>query len=207
LILALPAFSQIDFGLKAGVPFTDAFDVARGARNYRDVTKRFTLGPTVDLRLPFGLGVEFDALYKRYGYDFEGSGSGTVPSVVAGNTRANSWEFPLLLKYRAPGILARPFVSGGVTFHRLTDVKQFVSETFALATGGAVERETSDPPELRDKFRKGFVIGSGLEIRAPLVRVSPEIRYTRWGSDSFLDALNLLRSSRNQAEFLVGFTF
>lgn len=34
----------------------------------------------------------------------------------------------------------------------------------------------------------GFVIGRGLEVHAPYVRVSPEVRYTNWGSPHFLSS-------------------
>jgi hypothetical protein len=38
--------------------------------------------------------------------------------------------------------------------------------------------------------------------------VTPELRYTRWGGDSFSQSLlNLLPLSRNEASFLVGVTF
>jgi hypothetical protein len=41
----------------------------------------------------------------------------------------------------------------------------------------------------------------------PFVKLSPEIRYTRWGSVNISDLSNVLRSNPNQAEFLVGLTF
>ncbi len=206
LLLGFPAFGQFVFGVKGGVPLSDAFDIARApspAREFSSATRRYTIGPTAELRLPFGLGVEFDALYKRLGYTSSGS---TASLTFHSETTANSWEFPLLVKYRAPGVLARPFLLGGVSFHRLSDVKQFTVETFQTVTGDRTST-TSDPEELRDKSDQGFVLGAGLELRPPVIRISPEIRYTRWGSENFLDALNILRSNKNQWEFLIGLTF
>ncbi len=196
-LVILPAFPQkLDFGLKTGVPLTDAFKHGLAAplspRTYTSDTRRYTFGPTVELRLPLGIGIEFDALYKRLGYD-----SSILSPAATAETRANSWEFPLLVKFRSPGILFRPFVDGGFSFRTLTGVKQFVT---GLAGGNT-------PPELRDKNSKGYVIGAGFEIGPPFVKFSPEFRFTRWGSENFRDTLNLLRTNQNQADFLIGITF
>jgi len=51
------------------------------------------------------------------------------------------------------------------------------------------------------------VMGVGLDIKALLIHVSPEVRYTRWGAQHFVDPNGLLHSNLNQAEFLVGITF
>ena len=53
----------------------------------------------------------------------------------------------------------------------------------------------------------GFVIGGGAQIRVPVVRISPEILYTRWSNENFSSADRDLASSRNQLEILVGVTF
>jgi hypothetical protein len=59
-------------------------------------------------------------------------------------------------------------------------------------------------------------MGGGVEIHLLLVRISPEIRYTRWGTQQFNGIFpagvasgiaGSLTSNQNQAEFLVGFTF
>jgi hypothetical protein len=49
------------------------------------------------------------------------------------------------------------------------------------------------------------VIGGGVKIHALFLRISPEIRYTRWTSPHF--SSYLLNSNQNQAEFLLGITF
>jgi hypothetical protein len=54
---------------------------------------------------------------------------------------------------------------------------------------------------------KGAVLGAGLEFNLHLVRVSPEIRYTRWGATNLADFGGVLRSNKNQAEVLIGLTF
>ena len=198
-VIATPVFPQsLDFGFKAGVPLTDAFKHGITAplspSTYRSDTRRYTLGPTVELRLPFGLGIEFDALYKRLGFESE---LVETSEGILTETRANSWEFPLLLKLRTPGIIFRPYLDGGISFRSLTGVKQFVTGLTGSGT----------PPELRDKHTRGFVLGAGFEVSAPFVKISPEFRYTRWAGENFRDTLNLLRTNQNQADFLIGITF
>ena len=52
------------------------------------------------------------------------------------------------------------------------------------------------------------MIGGGLEIRALFLRISPEFRFTRWGTANFREGIsNLLETNRNQGQFLVGFHF
>lgn len=192
LIAAAPLFAQtLQFGVKAGIPVTDFFDTATsGQISYSSLTRRYTVGPTAELRLPFGLGIEVDALYKRFEYEHTEDGA-------TSGARGNFWEFPLLLKVRAPGALARPYLAGGFSFRTIQGLTEFGVD---LLPGG-------DPPELRDNSTRGVVVAGGLEIRAPFVRISPEARYTRWGSRAFDSNNGLLESNRNQFEFLVGITF
>src|SRR5438132_7412698 len=73
----------VSIGLVAGVPLTEAFETAAfdsglvaGVRtqiNYASRAKRYTVGPAVEVSLPFGLALEFDALYKRLDYNFSSS--------------------------------------------------------------------------------------------------------------------------------------
>lgn len=207
LLAASPAYSQaLSVGLKAGVPLTEAFDTVSDVANrrYFEDRKRYTIGPMVELRLPFGLGIEFNALYKRLAY---GSVAGPdAHGTVTADTKANSWEFPLLLKLRSPGILVRPYVAGGVNFRSLSGLKQFVTADLPGAAGVRTE-ERDRPAELQEKFSKGVVGAGGLELKVPFIRIAPELRYTRWVDRSFRDALNIFKSSQNQFEFLVGFTF
>lgn len=203
------AFPQVfSFGVKAGVPATDAFHTGAGGPaferlSYFASTRRYTVGPTVELHLPFRLSVEFDALYKRVGFNKNQSGIDTLAQAA---TTANSWEFPLLAKYRLTGGPIRPYIDGGVSFDHLSGVTQFTRLTVFPSH---VTTSTGTSPELMNSFREGGVIGGGLELHLGILRLSPEIRYTRWGQDSFRDLADgsLLRSSPNQAEFLLGITF
>ena len=78
LLLTWPVSAQsLSFGVKGGVPLTDAFSTSRGDRvSYASVTHRYTVGPTAEIGLPlYGLSLEMDALYRRIGWN--GSGMAT----------------------------------------------------------------------------------------------------------------------------------
>jgi hypothetical protein len=195
----------IGVGIKVGLPLTEAFNTGSSpATSYFSDTKRYIIGPQIELRLPAGLSIELDALYTKLNFSSVGGVAGSVVNAV---TDADAWEFPLLLKYKFGGANAiaasvRPFVATGAAYRRLTGIGQ-VRE---FITGSS--QSTSNPEELRKKDGTGFVIGGGLEIRALFLRISPEFRFTRWGTANFREGIgNLLETNRNQGQFLVGFHF
>jgi opacity protein-like surface antigen len=196
---SVAAFAQpISVGVKGGVPLTDFLDtVSSGNVLVRSKTQRYIVGPTVELRLPAGFGVEFDALYRHFNYSATTSLANAVTSI---DTTANAWEFPLLLKKRFASGPVRPFVSAGVTWNKISGVSQSIRSSVGLTTA----------PELSNDVATGFVAGAGLDMRLLILRITPEIRYTRWGSNSFRSIFppgGSLNSNQNQAEFLVGFSF
>jgi hypothetical protein len=195
------AFPQFSAGLKAGVPLTDFFDTVRSPNfGFNAQTKRYVIGPMIELRLPGGLGVEFNALYRRFNYEADPA----VDPITALRTTGNAWEFPLLAKYRFPFPVVRPYLAGGVAWNSLSGLRQSVTRVVA---GQPTTTTTDDPEELRQRTTTGIVLGAGLEIGAVVLRISPEVRYTRWGAEQIRDPAGAIRWNRNQAEFLVGFTF
>lgn len=172
-VLATPVWAQgISLGVRGGVPVSDAFEAVPGALSFRNIPHRWTAGPTVEVRLPLSLAVTFDALYSRVEYEREDG---------SGRDSGGQWDFPLMLRYRAGVGPVRPFLAGGGSFNKLTDI------TAPTSTAA------------------GLVLGAGVEVKIPFIRITPEVRYTR----RFDDAVNLdgLRSNRNQFVFLTGITF
>lgn len=203
LLTSTVAFSEIvSFGVKGGVPLTDAFKISGGSTFFSD-KQPYTIGPVLELNLPFRLSVEFDALYKplEYGSNVE-SISPDGRTLTSMRTTGSSWQFPLLLKYRLTGGLLRPYLGAGFAFHRLSGLKQLTGRA-----GDPSPVESSEPRELIDSSGMGAVLGGGLELRVPFIRLSSEIRYTRWGSMNFRSVAGDFRSHANQAEFLLGITF
>jgi opacity protein-like surface antigen len=193
ILLAFPLAATADplaFGVKGGVPMTDLFKIIDSG-TYSADRQPYTLGPMVEVHLPFRISVEFDALYKTFEYRARLEQSEVV-------TTGNSWEFPVLLKYRFYDGPVKPYIGAGLAWKRFGGFKR------ALLGGGSPG--TDDPPELRDSSGGGAVLAGGLELKFLFVRVSPEIRYTRWGSTNFVDVAKMA-SRVNQAEFLVGITF
>jgi opacity protein-like surface antigen len=199
---AVAAFPQsIGFGLKGGMPFTDFTNaVSSGTINWTDNTRNYIVGPTIELRLPFGLAIEADALYRRFNYNqYIGGTTGTTHVSTSGN----AWEFPLLAKYRFKVPIARPFIAGGLAWDTLSGLTQSVRN--AVASTGVIS--SSHPNELNQTTTTGFVLAGGVDVKLLFLHIAPEIRYTRWGAKHFLDPNGGLNSNQNQAEFLLGITF
>jgi len=204
LLAGLLACAQpFSFGLKGGMPLTGLVSTVQNAENFHSDTNRYIIGPTVELRLPFGFGVELDALYRHLNY---ASSANLVDVVSNSRTSAGDWEFPLVAKYRIPSKLVRPYVDAGIAWDTLMGLSQSVTNTL-IPSGLSTSSSTSSPPELHTSTTEGFVIGAGLDVHLLLIHVSPELRYTRWGAQHFLSPNGGLNSNQNQAEFLVGITF
>ena len=168
---------------------------------FNSTTNRYIVGPTAELHLPFGLGVEFDILYRRFDYQ----GSGTLAGIVTSSSATgNAWEFPLLAKYRLPTKMVHPYVDAGVAWDTLSGLTQTITNT---VTNHTTTTTTSTPAELNTTATRGFVMGAGLSVKVLVIHVSPEIRFTRWGAQHFIDPNGLLHSNLNQGEFLLGITF
>lgn len=174
---SLFAADHLSVGLRAGLPLGDAFESATSGQFKLTGHNRFLIGPTVELRLPAGFGVSFDILYRRYNFE-------TVSSTGTTNNGSGQWEFPLMLRYRFPGVIVRPFVGGGPTFQKLTGITTPKSSTAGLA------------------------LGAGLDIKVPFFHITPELRYTRRFSDVGAGTLSqVLKANGGQFDFVVGFTF
>lgn len=166
LLAAAPLSAQLHFGLKGGAALNDLVDASG---NIESRFRRWTLGPMAELDLPLGLGAEFNALYRSTGYR------------AAEDNTAYNWEFPVLVKYRFPGVGIRPYVGAGWSFRHIGDIPRFAAGS------------------------QGFVVSGGVRINAVLFKLSPEIRYTRWGSGS--PGPLSVRSGQNQIEGLIGLFF
>ncbi len=192
LLLCLVAGSaqaqKFVWGAKIGAPATSVLTAGGG---YSASTTPFTIGPTGELLLPFGVGLEADFLYKRFTFQRPALGAATA------GVNGNSWEIPLLLKVRPPGgVIVHPYFDGGFSFRTLQGLSQFGS---AAVSG--------DPAELRNNSSRGLVLGAGFELRIPFVRLSPELRFTHWGSKAFQSTDGSLASRQNQLDVLLGVTF
>lgn len=205
ILAAISSVGQpVSIGVKAGVPITDAFETLRGNPSaYSTNTKRYLIGPTVQFNFGSHFALEGDLLYKRLGYQYDLASTGQ--SVYA-KTVANSWEVPVLGKFMILPGPVRPFVSAGGAFRHISGIDQFRNTVNAGLNPVGVRINSATEFNRRNDI--GAVFGGGVEFKIGRVRVTPELRYTRWGSESFRDPINLLlRTNRNQGDFILGFTF
>ena len=207
---ALASAQIVSVGVKGGVPATNALaGYYSSATNILD-TGRWTVGPTIEFRLPFGFSVEADALYRGYrqqssfaGNEFIPPGISMIPVipafVVSSQSNTKVWDFPLLLKYRIGSHRFRPFVDAGYTFsHRTSD---FISFSSCLSSQAVCQAST--PVFGNGTFRSSFsensggpTGGVGVEYRYGRIKVAPEVRYT-----------HLSNPSANIVTVMVGVTF
>ncbi|HEX4230185.1 MAG TPA: outer membrane beta-barrel protein [Bryobacteraceae bacterium] len=186
LLFSTACFAQfpLSFGIKGGVPLTDSFKYS-GPGNSVIVTspsKDYVIGPMAELRLPFHLAIEADALYRPLSVTQNQVKVGQAAPSYSGDF--GSWEFPIVAKYRFGWPVVKPYVEAGPSF-----------------------RATSAQP-LSRLATDGVALGVGVDFHLLLVHVEPEFRYTHWASDSApTAAAAYINSKQNQVEFLVGLTF
>src|SRR6516164_6620487 len=210
IAVASTAFAQpFSVGVKAGLPLRGFFHVVNtGTFGYFSTTNRYIVGPMAEFRLPFGLGVEFDALYRHLQFTRIDTG---VTLLIHSLTESGAWEFPLLAKYRFPTKVVRPYVEAGVTWDTLSGVSQTTTVTI-VSTQTQTSSNTSSPAELHKNTVSGSVVGGGVDIHALILHISPEVSYTVWGDPHFRFLPSptgsiWIESNQHQVEFLVGITF
>jgi hypothetical protein len=203
----------ISFGVKGGVPITAAFDANSFftidfGEGSSSATRRYIVGPEIELRLPHGFGFELDALYNRLGFADVSKSIGVVFTFT--QTSANSWTFPLMAKYRLPSIHGlHTFVNAGPSFRTVSGVSMSTTTVLEFGSGqvtGPIHH--SSDPHLDSRSHAGIAAGFGAKFRAGLLNLSPEIRYSRWRTDGPNGSCcNELSSNPNQVDFLFGITF
>jgi|SRR5579871_1882860 len=191
---------QFGFGVTGGVRTTD--DITGQASSE---SRRYTIGPTVELGLPLGFGVEVDALYRRFGYT---SSASFLGGYFTDRERANSWEFPILVKHRLPGIVVHPFAEIGYAPRVMSGSGTSDATLINLQTSAATH--TNSHSSTHYDSSHGVVIGAGIEMRLAKLHLSPEIRYTRWSNtpvNAFGSQGYFLQSTQNQVDTLLGVTW
>jgi hypothetical protein len=193
LLLATSAFGQtFGVGVKGGVGLTDAFSSQSftslsGAISTASGSKDYVVGPMFEIRLPFSLAVEADALYRPLHFTATAAGSAQSGTI-------SSWEIPIVGKYRFHTPFVKPYIEAGPSFRAFGNTGALLDEAFLNAPGQKLSQ-------------KGFTAGGGIDIKALVLHISPEIRFTHWGADSNVPTGGGPASNQNQAELLVGISF
>jgi hypothetical protein len=217
LAAASSAFAQrISVGIKAGVPLTDLVTTNSGDVRTSTQTKRYTIGPVVDIGLPLGFGVEVGAMYKRFdqqsiavtitGYVVIDEDNGYAITQTAGTSAVgHSWEFPVAVQYRFLKSAVRPYVEGGVSLNRLSNVYTVQQTPYP--------RQPQLPftiEHMRSSLtRVGPLFGMGVDVKLHGIHVTPGLRYTHFNQlEELTGCVAGTACKGNKAvDFLVGFTF
>ena len=190
LTATLASAQIVSVGVKVGVPVTQALPnyYFPSSSSMLD-TGRWTLGPTIEFRLPFRFSVEVDALYRGYRQQFSFAsdefipvGANTIPAIyISSQSNTKTWDFPVLLKYHIGTRRFRPFVDAGYTFsHSSSD-----ATTFQSCVSSTAVCQAAIPAPFEDTIHgsssnnsRGPTGGVGVEYRYGKAKFAPEVRYT-----------------------------
>jgi hypothetical protein len=142
----------------------------------------FVLGGLLEVKLTRSLAIETDVLHRPLKtiavfttFPASGPGLTTTNRYLA----ANTWEFPVMLKWNLPSPIrrgrVRPFVESGPAFRT----------------------SQNDLSVLPSQF--GITAGAGAAIHFGKLRVEPAMRYARWQRDTHFQPY---RTKADQVEFL-----
>ncbi len=193
-LLAASSYAAGPFiiGVRGGVPLTDIISGVNGA-GISTATRNYVVGPTIGLKLPVGFSVQADALFTRFNVTATNSSNSATLGVSA-----NSWEFPVTLKYTFGEQAIAPFIHAGGSVRHLS----------SLGALGPYIANAVDRSVISSDNTVGFVLGGGLRFKAGILNISPEVRYTRWGGENISQGFrNFLHSDKDEAQILVGLTF
>jgi len=190
-----------------GVRATD--DLTGGGAT--SVSKRYVVGPSLEVGLPFGLAVEADALYRRAGFRTSVSDGSYY---VHADEHANLWEVPILLKYRIPLPAARPFLEAGYAIRVVGgSISNSYVQNLPYPYGYDGSSETYSTYYSNWSTSHGLVVGGGVQFALGHLRLSPTVRYTRWTdstvSGAYAGPHELFnappwQSNQNQVDVLLG---
>lgn len=173
---------QVEVGVKGGFVFTDQLKYTP------DNSKPYTIGGSVEIKLPANFAIEANLLYKR----LRSNSSYTFPDgPYISTSKGESLELPVIGKYYFRTTRGwRPFLGTGWALRRTWQ------ETETRQNSG------------RDLFSRpsdigvGAVVSTGARYQYHRVKLAPELRYTRWGTGN-----EFPRRNPNQLELLFGVSF
>ena len=153
------------------------FDVSGAADAYGNPAYHFQhlpgprsliVGGLLEFQITSNFAVEADILHRPLRTIITDTtfpaGSPSMTTIYK-EVAANTWEFPLMLKWNLPSRLVtervRPFLEGGVAFRTSQDVSGALPSQF------------------------GITAGVGAAVHLGNLRVAPTLRYTRWDKETF----------------------
>ncbi len=164
---------------------------------------RFVIGPAVEWRMTPKIAVELDVIFQSADL------IGGVSSVSIFS--ASSWQidtsiryFPVLAKYRFLTRSITPFAIAGGAIRSFSHAGTLRLTT--VSPGGLVGSTTSPITEAHTDV--GWAVGGGVEFKLNLLRISPELRYMRFGDFACDRCTNAIPSlSVNPVVLMLGIGF
>ncbi len=194
---------SLSLGVKAGGRLTDDMSSIGAATSE---SKRYIVGPTLELGLPLGLSVEVDALYQRQGYQ---SGFSSFAGSSTDWVRANAWEVPVLAKYRLPVPFFKPYVEAGIAPRLMSGASiSSIYSSVDIPTGAVTYGQSHGAANWPNSV--GTVLGAGVQFGFRSLRLAPEVRYTRWNSTPINESGPYgysFHSAQNQVDLLLGISW
>lgn len=161
-------------------PVPDCPRLFGGSIGVSDASRRFIVGPKLNVRFSPSFSVEVNALHRAirtvntrtflFCVPVGELDCTMVPITQRSTGTEFSWEFPVLANYQFSASRMTPFVEGGPSFR---------------------------PAENRELF--GFTAGAGVKVKLHRLSFSPTIRYTHWANNEKYLGLN-----QDQFQFVVG---
>jgi hypothetical protein len=184
--------------------------------NYNTTSKSFLLGGGVAFEAAISRRVALTAelLFNRLRYSkvtdtFSGtddpntSNDERAHKIATEDTKARLFDLPVLLHYQVgrSGFLTHVYLSGGATARNASSVR--TTNNITNADGTLANNQT--PAQVSKKTLIGATVGVGFRFIDEFnIKVTPEVRYTRWDGLTF--GQDSTRSPRNQLEVGIGFT-
>jgi len=196
------SFLPFQIGLKGGVPLSNTFSTSGAAdMRFSSANRRYLVGATGEFRIFGPVSFEADALVRRVGFDYSGPDVDGF-NILRRSTVANWWEFPGLFKVKLSSGPARPFVDFGASLRHISSMRE---TTYTVANFAPIINDNS--VALNHRNSVGAVAGVGVSFTYKKLRFSPEARYTRWANEAFYNGSGLIRTNKDQVDFLLGFTY
>jgi opacity protein-like surface antigen len=182
------------------------------------LTRHYAVGPVIDVRLPGNFGLDVGVMYEQIDQQSANvflvgfncltceDGPYAVTQSQSVSRVGRSWEYPVAIQYHfsAPAML-RPYVEGGHSYNHLSGI--FLNPTFIRYNQSAPLPQLVSAPYATNMNRSGFLFGAGVEIKLPLIHLTPGFRYSRYDKVQFPEAdfpNQTTFQSPNSLDFLVG---
>ena len=182
-------------------------------------SERIGYGITVQGRITNHFYIDLSGLVRRLGYQETTTVSTTTTAILNGSTypststtsthedtRSRLIDVPLLVRYYGTGKRpnsARWFLEVGGTWRLATDIRTSMDSTNASGVNTCC---TFTPTVPDHRSSVGVVVGAGIQLVDEFgIKVTPEVRYTRWEEPIFNNLTT--NTSSNQVEADISLTF